>query len=80
MSYFAQNGAMHGSGWSGKYVPPAKVTRVLCDACAIPEVPVEPVYYEVAYGPPSIHHYRQCRPWKWAPWYGGPCDTCGRKC
>ncbi len=80
MAYFTQNGAVH--GWNGAtgYIPAAPITRALCDTCAIPEVPIEPVYYEVDYGPPSLHHYRQCRPWKWHPNFGSSCDTCDKRC
>ena len=67
--YFAQDGAMHGwNGLSG-YVPPAKVTRVLCAKCAACEVVFEPGAV--------LGHWVQCRPWKWAPHYGSPCDNCG---
>jgi hypothetical protein len=76
MTYFAQDGAMH--GWNGRdgYVPPAPITRVLCDACAESEVPFETVRI-FSDGTP---HRRQLRPWKWAPRYGGPCHACGKDC
>lgn len=71
MSYFAQDGALHGSWPSGRYVPAAKVTRVLCDACA---------EFEVEWVPSgdARTHLVQARPWKWAPWYGSACHCCGK--
>ena len=76
--YFAQDGAMH--GWNGRdgYVPAAPVTRILCDTCAITEVPLEPLGYQPT---PGVIHYHQVKPWKWAPWYGGTqtCDTCDKR-
>lgn len=75
MPYFKQDGAMH--GWNGLngYVPPAPVTRIICDLCAELEVPFE----LMGTNPDGTKFWVHCRPWKWAPWkMGQPCDGCGR--
>lgn len=74
MTYFAQDGTMHGYHRRGEYIPPAPITRVYCDACAKSGL----VPFEIS--ETGLRH--QCRPWKWAPWFGGGrgCDCCLRAC
>jgi len=79
MTYFAQDGALHSA---------APVTAIVCDACASETVPFEVVStthylyqsHDPERFPPPPIHWRQCHPWKWAPWYGGnsKCRDCGR--
>ena len=78
MAYFAQNGAMHGSYWSGTYVPAAPITRILCDMCAKAEVPFGETELPATLSQPAIIHRHQCRPWKWAPHFGAPCNKCSK--
>lgn len=75
MAFFSQDGAMHGSWLSGTYKPPSPITRLLCNTCALPEIPFEPVRLG-----DRITHHRQVRPWKWAPYFGRACDVCGTQC
>lgn len=78
MTYFSQAGAMH--GWNGRngYVPPAPITKIVCDPCA----KAGAVPFEMRRDWRGRFKYRmQARPWKWAPWRGGcPCDACGKDC
>lgn len=78
MAYFSQNGAMH--GWNGPdgYIPPAPITRILCDDCAESEVPFEIIPWPESAPKDLPPHRRQCAPWKWAPIYGAPCHACSK--
>lgn len=67
MAYF--NGGLHGWNSPTGYIPAAKCTRVLCDACAEIELPLKPK------GEIGRHWDTD---FKWAPRYGAACHRCGK--
>jgi hypothetical protein len=74
--YFKQHGAMHGVNSARGFVPPAPITRILCEPCA--EIELTPTVFG---GQPKGTRGRHWGTgWKWAPHYGGPCDRCGAPC
>lgn len=73
MAYFNSSGG-YNNFVTGERVPYVAPTAIYCDDCGSEEKGLVP-YENMRSG----NHRIQCRPWKWAPRYGGntKCTQCG---
>jgi hypothetical protein len=69
MAYF--DGGIHGMNTVAGYIPAKPNTRILCDDCAEPVLPLKPK------GTIGRHWGTGFR---WAPRYGAPCGRCLERC